>query len=249
MFPSGAGPPWIVSDSGNHGYWLAQSLDASTTVDVEATDSPGFSRVSLVFDRTTPTGLRDDVIVCGLSWAERASTAVSPLGTADKSAIETALNTWYTSWNSALSNQLSLREYRWYDYEPINSRPGPVDRVTARGVAGGMASARAPDQMAMTQTFKTASRKHWGRWYLPFPGVGNVSTTYGRIGSAIQTTLQASTRTLLQTTGSTGLACPVVASISYKGVLGIKELQSDDIVDVIRSRRAKQPFSRLTNTS
>jgi hypothetical protein len=112
-----------------------------------------------------------------------------------------------------------------------------------------MAGARGPDQLALTQTFKTASRKHWGRWYLPFPGIGNLDLTYGRVGSAIQTNVQGYMRTLLQVSGGTGLINPVVASIGYKGVMGIRELQTDDIADVIRSRRAKVPAARLTNTS
>jgi hypothetical protein len=61
--------------------------------------------------------------------------------------------------------------------------------------------------------------------------------------------LQAYTRLLFQAVGSTGLAAPVVASIGYKGVMGIRELQTDNIFDVIRSRRAKQASLRATNTS
>jgi hypothetical protein len=241
--------PWIITNTANLGYWNSQSLQALTSVAVEATDSPGFSRCQIVFDRTTPTGTREDVMSVGMAWAEVLLPACSPLSNSDKAVVETALNTWWTSYKANVSNQITLREYRWYDYEPIITRPGPVDRVTPRAQTGTAASQRPPDQLALTQTWKTASRKHWGRWYLPYPGSGNFDTTYGRVAAAIQTNVQGYTRTLLQVSGGTGLINPVVASIGYQGVMGIRELQTDDIADVIRSRRAKVPASRLTNTS
>jgi hypothetical protein len=238
-----------VTDSTNLAYWRAQSLDAGTTVDQEATDSPGFSKVSIVWDRSTPVGTREDVIVSSLTFAERASTAVSPISASDKAVVETLLNTWWGLYGANVSNQITMREYRWYDYEPISTRPGPVDRVTAHAVAGGAAAARPPDQLAFTQTYKTASRKHWGRSYWPWPGSGNFDFTYGRAANAIVNAAQGYLRTVFQVSGGTGLICPVVASISYRGVMGIKELQTDNIADVIRSRRAKVPTLRASNTS
>lgn len=249
MFGPYSGNPWIITDSANHAYWAAQSLQAGTTIEDDDLDTFGFSRVQLVWSRSTPTGTREDVIVASLSFAAAAGGVATPLSSTDKGVVETALGTWWTSAKATTDAQKTLERYRWYDYQPITSRPGPVDRDTAVGSVGTAGTGRVPDQLAISQTFKTASRRHWGRWYLPTTCQNVLEGTYGRITSGGVTALQGYTRTLLQVSGGSGLICPVVASIEHHAVMGIRELQTDNIWDVIRSRRAKQPSQRVTNTS
>jgi len=249
VFGAYSSDPWILTDGANLSYWQTQSLIANTSVADTGGAGPGFSRVQLVFDRTTPALTREDVAVASFSWAQAAAGVCTKLSDADKSSIDTALNSWWTAVKPLVHSGISLREYRWYDYQPIDPRPGPVVRVTANGAAGTAGTGRVPDQLAVSQTFKSASRKHWGRWYLPGIAQNALESTYGRITSGTVTSLQASTRTLLQNVGATGYVCPVIASIQYHGVMGLRELQTDNIWDVIRSRRAKQPTQRVTNSS
>jgi hypothetical protein len=238
----------IFTDDANLGYWQSQSLDAGVSP-IVAVPTLGFSKVQLVWDRTTPVGTREDVMVASLNYCQAAATACTPLNNTDKIAMEGLLNTWWGTYKAFCSTQYTLREYRWYDYQPISTRPGPVDRVTAVAVAGTSANTRFPDQLAVTQTFKTASRKHWGRWYLPFPDPSRVDTTYGRLTNAFCTSVQAATILPLRAAGGSGIINPCVPSIRYHGVLLLKELQTDNIADIIRRRRAKVATFRASNTS
>lgn len=238
----------IFTDTDNQSYWLDQSLDASTSV-IIAVPTLGFSRLQIVWDRTTPVGTREDVVTTGLSWCEAAASACTPLSPTDKTYVETLLATWWTAQKAVTTNQFTLREYRWYDYQPISTRPGPVDKVTASGVVGGLAASRLPDQLAYTSTYKTASRKHWGRSYWPFSGTSSIDLTYGRVTTAATDTLAANLIALLRAPGGSGIINPCVASIAHHGVLLLKELQVDNVADVIRSRRAKVANYRKSYTT
>lgn len=249
MFGPFSASPWIMCDPATAGYWGGQSLEASTSI-IEATNGAafGFSRVQLVWDRTTPVGTREDVVVASLNFATPVGTAATPLGAGDKAVVEALLTTWWTTAKVHTYAGYTLREYRWYDYAPINSRPGPVVRVTAVGVVS-TAVTRNADQLATTQTFKTASRKHWGRWYLPSAIMADIDVAYGRSSNAAVTAMEAATRTVFQVSGGSGIINPVVPSIQYNAILGVRELQQDNIIDVIRSRRAKVATFYARHTS
>lgn len=240
--------PWILTDSANLSYWNAQSLDAGTSVAVSAPNL-GFSRCVFVWTRSTPAGTREDVMTSHIDWCSAVGGIAVPLSSAERSSIETALATFKTSMNGYVTSQYTLDSYRWYDYNPITTRPGPADKITLIGSAYTQASARNADQLAATSTYKTASRKHWGRSYWPIASVPNVDTTYGRLASATMSGFGAILRTLLITTGSSGQVNPVVVSLQYHAVMGIKELAVDNVLDVIRSRRAKAASARYSVTS
>lgn len=248
MFGPYSGSPWIICDASTEAYWQGQSLDAGTVIHVDPS-SPSFSRVQLVWTRTTPVGTREDVMTTHLDFCAPVGDNAAFLSGADKTDIETTLNAFWTARKGFTSTQFTLREFRWYDYSPMSSRPGPVDKITAVGTAGTSANSRLPDQLSMNSTYKSCSRKHWGRSYWPMAVLGAVDTTYGRISNAETTRLHDDLAPVFQDSGSSGLVCPVVVSIAYKAVLGVKELQVDNIWDVVRRRRAKNAtfFSRSTS--
>lgn len=247
-FPAG-GPLTIFCDAAEESYWNSQSLDPGTTVTVDLAGRPTFTRFQLVWERSTPALTREDVMISHVDWVSAPGASETKLSSAERTSILTALSTWWTTARTLTCPSFTLREFRVYDFDPIDTRPGPPVQVQSVGTAGSSASGRLPDQIAITQTYKTPSRKHWGRSYLPVVNQGIIDTTYGRFTNGHCTALANVTRTLLQQTGSSGACKPVVASIAHKATLTIKELQVDNVPDVQRRRRVKQKSFAQSYTS
>jgi hypothetical protein len=103
-----------------------------------------------------------------------------------------------------------------------------------------------PYQVAASITLKTGLPRHWGRYYLP--GVGATLNTTGRFNSAQCTAWANATRTLLDGLTDDGF-WPVVPMTQFDkqplhGLMGVEKIQVDDVPDVQRRRRAKQPSLR-----
>jgi hypothetical protein len=145
-----------------------------------------------------------------------------------------------------------VTEYRWYvrEFTPVGPGnafldSGPPARVTTKSLAG-TGTNYMPPQVAFALTEKTAWPKHWGRTYLPTPQGLHV---FGdRWTSACVDTIVGAANTLYQ-----GLAAaeffPVVpvtqvASDPARALVGITQVQGDDIPDVIRRRRPRNTTYR-----
>jgi len=231
-------------------YWDGQSiLTGASRGAAPADDQIQRSTVQVVFDRTTPATINDDAALFGLSFAiETLDFGSSILTGPNKATVEGLLNTFWADLKAQTSAHWTLREYRWHDYTSSWTKPGPATRVTAVNVAAtGAATNVVPDQVASTVTFKTCSRIHWGRIYLP-PFVTTAYTSTGRIATAQVDGRLAALRTALVGADAAGIS-PVVPSTSHRALLSISELQMDDTPDVIRSRRAKRPSYRKIYTS
>ena len=132
------------------------------------------------------------------------------------------------------------------------SKPGPYWRVLPYTVPGAATAARLPDQLALTTTFRTASRRHWGRFYAGGFTALEVSAD-AQQGHARQTcvdqlalSMQGLLNDLYDDARKTWL---VIWSPKYRGALTVNELSVDDTWDIIRSRRAKFPSYRKTYTA
>lgn len=241
--------PVIISPTSSLTYWSTQSKEVATTVTDSGAAVTGCNRAQLVFSRTTPSGLREDVMVINAHVYKIAGPLASTFpGGADLNAAKTCLTTWWTSQKVYHSDQITFREIRWYLVRDDQEDSGPPVRVDAVGVAGTAAAKRAPDQLSPTITLITASRKHWGRWYLPGVTRDFYETTYGRQSTATVDTMAGYFRTLaldLQTTGFN--VC--VWSPTARSVLDVYKIQMDDVPDVQRRRRPKQPNYRKVYTS
>lgn len=243
----------IFTDDTNLAYWQAQSKYADTQLDsVGTAENLEWETVSLYWTRTTPTGTFEDRIMTSLAVAKiLLNTGVGVIDDTDRGNVESALDTWWGSQKAQHPSRYTLDEYRWHHYTGLTDNPGPAVRVTDKNVAGTGASTNClPDQVATSVTFITASRRHWGRMYLPALIYTGYNTT-GRIGDTVNTA--ARFETLLEAidtvdVGGTGVT-PVVASKAYNAVMSIDVIQVDDIADVIRSRRGKQPAIRTQITS
>jgi len=222
-------------------YWEGVSKFSDTNlVDGGAADI-GVSFLTLAWTRTVPTGLREDRCTCTVAIAKDAGGKLwSDIVGADKATAEGHFDTWWTSEKTNTANQFTLAEYRWHDWHIGDPTLGPADRVTARAVAGTTgATSRMPDQCALAMTFTTASRRHWGRIYLPGQGFNRLDNTTGRFASSSVDGSVLNFHTLLSNLAASDLDV-VVVSKAHGGVLELATLQSDDIVDIQRRRRAKQ---------
>jgi hypothetical protein len=180
--------------------------------------------------------------------------------TADFTAVETALATFWTSIKNLYTASTVYKQVRWYKAGPAILPPqGPV-RVIDPAVPGSFADTNdeMPPQVAISVTEKTVDATAWGRFYLPnvAAGVANIS---GRIATAEQTQLADAADVLYE--ACVAAACfPVVYSAAKPvrttaggtslpartaRALPVKQIQIDDVFDVIRSRRWNEPLLRL----
>lgn len=246
---------FILSANDTASYWENQSKYSDTEI-YAADDAPEitFSVVQVVFDRTSPTGVVEDVMLFDLAVCQTLLTQGSiSLDSGDRGDVETALDAWWTSWKAQTPSTITLKEYRWHNYHVGTSRPGPAVAVTTKNVvATGSGTTRLPDQVAHSVTFRTASRKHWGRVYVPAL-VPSALSAYGRLTDAQTDSRLANWKTLLEAIDTVDVAgdgiTPVVWSRVGKALLSIDVIAMDSTCDVIRSRRAKHPSKFATAES
>jgi hypothetical protein len=160
--------------------------------------------------------------------------------------------------NSVIANDWTLKETAWRNFGadfPLDvngfSKPGPVWRLGPTAGAGANTSARLPDQVALSCTFRTASRKHWGRFYSG--GYTTAACNDVKAGHATDATVdllaQQTRAFFVDLANDTRVTIPVIWSPKYRGALSVNEISVDDTWDVIRRRRAKFPSYRNTLTS
>ncbi len=245
--------------------------DATGRVSEVATYSDTFElrKVQALIGRTSGAATPEDDAVVTFHFLKLV--AGSPSDTwleTDFTGMETALDTFFNVVNDYWHTTYTLRQYRWYAAGPQldetlggPGRTGPPRRVTDRAIAGAVsASGAQPPQIAASITEKTSDKTAWGRIYMPFSATGSAAvTSNGRLNSAVQTALGNAADALFEAARTA--ATPVVVYSSAKPVretasggslpargaraLTVDELQIDDILDVIRSRRWNTPLLRL----
>lgn len=247
----------VFYDSGMSSYWDTVTFETGTTKN--AVDPGNFhgSMVSVQFSRSEAAGVREDLAQFDLHLAVAAGLGLyASLDATDAATVETALDTMWTTMKVNHSAHISLANYVWRDYGmdyPLGktgfSKPGPVWRTTARSVAGSGAQPSLPDQVAETVTFKTPSRRHWGRIYLP-NGLAANTTNEARIISGAVDIWCGAVHTFVNDLNDNARQIDTfVWSPKYRGALGIESIQMDNTYDVIRRRRAKQTTYRKVFTS
>jgi hypothetical protein len=256
----------IVHPSNQAAYWAGQAKEVGTTLVDAGPATVGCNHLGVGFSRTVPAGTREDRMYFNLHIAKTAGTLFSfeTSGT-EMATLEGLLDAWWTTVKALSTNQVSLVEYRWHvvrddsfnTYSDKTEDPdraykadklGPAFRVTTRAVAGSVATSRLPDQVAATCTFRTASRRHWGRVYVPGIAFSQIDNTWGRLSTAYTVALAGAFRTLANALVTNGYEL-IVWSPSYRSGLTIRELMVDDIPDIQRRRRGKQASVRTVLTS
>lgn len=238
----------IIHATGQSAYWAAQSVYSDTVLEA-VDDASSYEGVTLVFSRTTPTGITDDYMMTTLHAFHRiAANTISGFTDAERATIEGYLDTMWTSLKPQNPATLTLVEYRWHHLHLDGSPVGPAVRITPKGVAAtGSTTQGIPDQVSETITFRTASRRHWGRSYWPKLRYTSFDQ-YGRLTSSETDGLAAGFHTFINSMEAA--AFPVaVASRRYGGLLTVSQLAVDSTPDVIRRRRDKHPAYTKVYTS
>lgn len=253
--------PVIVYDSAEASYWEAQTrLPDTQMVPLSASAVTG-SYMEAKFTRTVQAGLREDMAQIGMHFSVEAGPGapMSRLDSADALRVAGAFNSdvWQPIYGQ-IANDWSLKEitFRHFaaDY-PLDknglSKKGPVWYLLPVAQAGTNTNARLPDQVALTTTYRTASRKHWGRNY--FGGFTTAALTDAQMGHAVTTTvdlLSGSLRAFLNDINDDARKTTMwIWSPKYRGACSVNELSVDDTFDVVRRRRAKMPSYRKTYTA
>jgi len=137
------------------------------------------------------------------------------------------------------------RRYYVRQFNPMSNvhpfaHSGPPERVFAESGVGTGGGAL-PPQCAISVTEKTAYPRHWGRFYIPFPGAAHVSTQ-GRVDAAAVTSIAAAVLGAYQGLQNAEFfpVVPVtqVDKVPTRGLLSVNAVQVDDVFDVIRRRRS-----------
>lgn len=249
MVPAMAWTKTIISPSNSLGYWGTQSMEFGTTIVDSGAAVTGCNRAQLVFTRTVPAGIRDDVMVCNLHIGKIAGSLTSYFNlSGDIAAALAPLTTWFNSSKIYINDQVTFREVRWYAVRDDQARTGPPVAVSSVGVAGTATTSRAPDQLALSHTLITAARRHWGRIYLPGVTRSVWDTTTGRGVASVIDPLSGFLRTAINSLDTAGFRLGVW-SPTARSFLDTWKLQVDDVPDVQRRRRPKQANYRKIYTS
>jgi hypothetical protein len=246
-------------------YWDRQAITVGTNMTDAGSSNLSCNRLQLEFTRTVPTGLRDDRMSINFHIGKTVGGGLYSkfLTGTECAVIEALFDTWFTAAGVYIVSPVTLVAYRWHvvdadefdvygGADPVTStgpasgrggradRLGPALRVTGRAASGTGGTSRNADQVSMTTTFRTASRKHWGRVYLPGPNATQISGGgFGRFANTMVDAEASAMRTLINGISSAGYELGVW-STTGRAFLTVAELRVDDVPDIIRRRRAKQ---------
>lgn len=241
--------PAVLYDASQSSYWENQQYVNEPTMIPSNADGINLSQCTVKFQRTEATGIREDIAEFSLFMFvdTGVSTPTANVDAAQAAAVESALDTWWTAEKSLHTAHWLLAGYQWRNISadgPISAETGfvlprPTWRSTSRSVVGTAAAPPNPDSSAVSVTFVTASRKHWGRVYLPAVMAGR-NTNESRLTSATCDSIAGNFDTLLNALGTQPASIvPVVWSPKYRGCLTLVALKCDDVPDVVRRRRPK----------
>jgi hypothetical protein len=199
-----------------------------------------------MIDRTAVTTGLDDAIFT-THWVNLTAGGTSA-GAMDHAARVAATNLLKTFWSgpAGIVPHIShaFREVRWYDIpDTAPHKPVMLETITTGappGILGSSSGLLLPTQDAFSITFKTDSRKHWGRFYLPGVTATSMdSTAYGTIKTSICDTLATAALALTARTSGAGAPALIVWSHTLGQALTPTYVQVDNVCDIQRKRRLK----------
>jgi hypothetical protein len=204
----------------------------------------GIRKLQIAWPRTRMGDAADDVAVTTLHLLKvDGTTPVSTWAGSDFTTVEARLATFLNAIRTVQVNELASPQYRWYRVPPAGGKAGAAVRVlTTTGLGGSHTGNALPPQVAVTVTERTNVRRRWGRMYLPgFPV--NMCSEHGSILPSACVDFANATSALYSGLYEDDLV-PVVWSPTAQAAYTVRTVQVDDLFDVIRSRRWKQPTVR-----
>jgi hypothetical protein len=184
--------------------------------------------MQVIYKRTI-TGYSEDVCVTTHDF-------LAGSGTIDATKMAAAEARFTTFWNaikSRIGTIYILSEYRWYDL--TIAPPNPAVRSTLLTNAGTSATTTLPPQIACSITEQTATRRRWGRFYLPGWDISQISG-HGRWGSTMVAAVAAAAETMYEGWYTDSLI-PSVVRRSDLNSQPVSSIRVDDIPDIVRRRR------------
>jgi len=225
-------------------------------------DDVQWRKVVFTFTRATPAFTAEDTAQFAFHIANITGGDLDTTWTTtDYTNCETALNAFWSSIKVDIDLDFVLVDYRWYVMSFKNpleqnkrfNNSGPPARVLVKGEAGTKASVSLPYQTAMSMTLRTSVPRHWGRVYIPGYTTSALTTVGGRWNTTEQQRLAHAGAELVDALGDADfqLFVPVtqVDKVLQPAMLGVTQVVVDDIPDVIRRRRPKQPASRFVGVA
>lgn len=208
----------------------------------------GVRRCVLEFSRTPPGAFTDDV--CNMHFDFINFTGGTPDDTwtsGDYTTMNGHVYDWWTAVKNLVSNKYVLEQFRWYRVGTGVVPPNPPENVNAVGTGGGGTGTSSgqtlPPQLACSLTLKTAARKQWGRTYVP--GITDSHITgSGTFDSTLVNQHANALDALVTDSQSDDFAMGVLSGVAGSFFL-VEQVQVDDIADVIRRRRWRNPTIRV----
>jgi len=172
----------------------------------------------------------DDAIITS-HWASTAG-----MDHAARLAANGKIKTFMTAIQSVVSNKYIMRDVRWYERDTAAPYGTQYLETIAITSGGGTASGSLlPPQVALSVTFRTSSRKNWGRFYLPGLTSSSIAATTGYVDEAVCDQVANAAQGL---TDQIGTSPALVVWSTAKGNYAIPtEVAVDNVPDVIRRRR------------
>lgn len=195
----------------------------------------------------SPAGMvAEDVDVIGIQFLKApGGVPTNSWLDSDYTTLETAFGSLWNTLKVKYPSYMVLSQYRWYADGPALHPPppegNPARRVTDLTVAGTSgAIVNMPPQDAESVTFKTSTRRGWGRVYMPaMHGDSLTLNANGNLTTAATDLLASSWVTFLNAARAASLV-PVVFSLTHSKAMEILIVQVDDLIDIQRRRRWKR---------
>lgn len=216
-------------------------------------------KVHMIFEALDAAIGGDDSRICTFHLAKVAGGVVDPDwdGT-DFTALDARFVTFWNAISGIYGSTVKFDRLKVYKAGPAIVPPQVPVYDADKDLAGISTDAQMPPQVAISVTEQAGSKLNWGRFFLPAPGV-TASDTYGRWDGSLLTTIANAVDVLyegLKTDGlhpvvyreelperekKNGAVLPARAATAWD----VEQIQVDDVADVIRSRRWKQPLLRV----
>jgi len=228
-------------------------------------------RLNWRFTRATPASTVEDVAMFGFDVVNLTSGNIdSSWTTGDYAAVDAAVTELWASLSPLVSNSHTLTEVQYHartfsadlpigehvpQFQPGTNkevarfeRSGPPLHLLTKNEPGVNSGGVLPYQNALSVTFRTAARKHWGRCYIPGLSIADLASATGRFSP---------TTTVAVANAFAEFASDLAANDFYimvpstqndskyaTSLQSVQQIQVDDVPDVIRRRRPKQASIR-----
>jgi hypothetical protein len=192
-----------------------------------------------VFDRVALTAGEDEAVMTS-HWRVvlAAQPDTSPMDDTQRVAAENLFKAFWTSAGAYCLPGVKLYKFRWYDVP--DAAPHKVKFISEHSItpAPGTGTGACIPQAAISVTFRTDARKHWGRFYLPGCTTNGLVAGSGRLSSSAVDGI-AGAALALTSRSATGTPKPTLTVWSpTQGVRNDpQQVVVDDVPDVIRRRR------------